>query len=519
MLAAAPGLSCGSANPPALRTRAEPAALAADPLPEHPRADPPRAAPPLAEKPATPQAVVAALDVASADAHADSEPADGVTEAYNQLALFDEALDARYPLYGVAFHALSQIFEKPDTSSFVIGLMRRGATLRASEPLKNVIKGHGCDGTWHELWTRGFVCKGRGFQLGRSPQTFTPSPAPALIHDTVPYLYAKNTAKVALQYFRLPSEREQADAQASFAAMQATLAAQSTSTVVSSEGAETDSESTQSNPLPPLVRMAMAPGFYVSVDGIERAGGREFVRTVRGGYVDAKALIEVTLPQVDGGVLTADQSLPIGLVYRDGAKLLDRDPVSGALTTSAALPRLARVALSGAADGAGNLQTPQGQWIASAKLRRAQPVGRPALVPKSARLIHVQLAEQTLVAYEGERAVYAALVSSGKQGFETPTGLFRVHAKHVSTTMDGLAGEEDEYSIEDVPWTLYFQGSYALHAAFWHERFGQTRSHGCINLSPDDARWLFQWATPSLPNGFHSVMATRESPGTYVFIE
>jgi hypothetical protein len=85
--------------------------------------------------------------------------------------------------------------------------------------------------------------------------------------------------------------------------------------------------------------------------------------------------------------------------------------------------------------------------------------------------------------------------------------------------MDGLAGEEDEYSIEDVPWTMYFQGSYALHAAFWHDRFGNTRSHGCVNLSPIDARWLFEWATPTLPSGFHATMSTKDNPGTYVLVE
>jgi lipoprotein-anchoring transpeptidase ErfK/SrfK len=156
----------------------------------------------------------------------------------------------------------------------------------------------------------------------------------------------------------------------------------------------------------------------------------------------------------------------------------------------------------------------------------------------------VRLAEQTLVAYEGTRPVFATLVSSGKAGFETPPGIFRIWSKHISTTMDGVApsasaaaaagatlgaaapaqaaqtpGGDEAYSIEDVPWTMYFQGSYALHAAFWHERFGQVRSHGCINLSPADARWLFRWSTPVLPADWHGVLATNDNPGTWVWIE
>jgi lipoprotein-anchoring transpeptidase ErfK/SrfK len=169
---------------------------------------------------------------------------------------------------------------------------------------------------------------------------------------------------------------------------------------------------------------------------------------------------------------------------------------------------------------------------------------RPALIPKRARMIHVRLAEQTLVAYEGDKPVFATLVSSGKPGFDTPPGIYRIWSKHISTTMDGVApsataaaaagatlgaehvaqhapdpGGDEAYSIEDVPWTMYFQGSYALHAAFWHERFGQVRSHGCVNLAPADARWLFRWSTPVLPADWHGVIATSDNPGTWVWIE
>jgi lipoprotein-anchoring transpeptidase ErfK/SrfK len=142
---------------------------------------------------------------------------------------------------------------------------------------------------------------------------------------------------------------------------------------------------------------------------------------------------------------------------------------------------------------------------------------RPAFVPSSARYIAVQLSSQTLVAYEGERPVYATLVSTGKAGFETPTGIYRIQHKHISATMDGEVGAES-YRIEDVPWTMYFSGSLALHAAFWHQGFGRVRSHGCVNLAPLDAHWLFDWATPTLPPGFHGVNTTRENPGTFVVI-
>jgi hypothetical protein len=84
--------------------------------------------------------------------------------------------------------------------------------------------------------------------------------------------------------------------------------------------------------------------------------------------------------------------------------------------------------------------------------------------------------------------------------------------------MDDLESEDAAYSIEDVPWTMYFSGNFALHAAFWHERFGRPRSHGCVNLTPTDARWLFQWSAPLLPQGWHGMFVQRRAPSVWVYI-
>ena len=88
----------------------------------------------------------------------------------------------------------------------------------------------------------------------------------------------------------------------------------------------------------------------------------------------------------------------------------------------------------------------------------------------------------------------------------------------MTATMDGDVAADGPYSIEDVPWIMYFQGSYALHGAFWHGNFGHNMSHGCVNLSPADARTLFMWSEPRLPDGWHGVFATDARPGTRVVI-
>jgi hypothetical protein len=444
----------------------------------------------------------------------------------------------------------------------VLGYLRRGARVRASV---GGAAASGCPRRFHELSTGGFVCDGQGFLLGTGPQRFEPSPPPPALHDALPYRYAK-TSTATLQYWRIPTASEERDALARLSASPelATLAARTPN-------------ATAALALPDYLRMAMEPGFYVSVDRDEAvmsdastmplvepgaepellAGRsddvRPFVRTVRGAYVPRAPLQEVTPPPGIGVVLGDELELPLGFVNRATAKVWERDPLGGEPRALDPLPRHAAVSLAAdaaASIGSDRVLTRSGLLVARSALRIATPVVRPALVPRRARLIHVRLSEQTLVAYEGERPVFATLVSSGKPGFETPTGVFRIYAKHVSTTMDGVApsnpllalqprgsdatpavgwapdgsaggdGAQDEaYSIEDVAWTMYFSGNYALHAAFWHDRFGSVRSHGCVNLPPADAHWLFRWVTPVLPAEWHGVQATRNDPGTWVFIE
>ncbi len=134
----------------------------------------------------------------------------------------------------------------------------------------------------------------------------------------------------------------------------------------------------------------------------------------------------------------------------------------------------------------------------------------------------MDISDQTLVAYEGDTPVFLTLISSGKEKeseeFKTPRGIFDIQSKHVSGTMDNLALDDTSYSIEDVPWTMYFSSNYALHGAFWHSMFGHQRSHGCVNMTPQDAKWVFDWSEPRLPLGWHGVVATGQRPGTFVKI-
>jgi hypothetical protein len=120
-----------------------------------------------------------------------------------------------------------------------------------------------------------------------------------------------------------------------------------------------------------------------------------------------------------------------------------------------------------------------------------------------------------LVAYEGERPVYATLVSTGKWEHATPTVISRVSSKLLTASMNNDRGKE-RYAVADVPWTMYYDNSYALHTSYWHDGFGGPRSHGCINLAPRDARVLYEWSSPDVPPGWIAVYGDEDNPGSMV---
>lgn len=107
----------------------------------------------------------------------------------------------------------------------------------------------------------------------------------------------------------------------------------------------------------------------------------------------------------------------------------------------------------------------------------------------------MNLSEQWLYAYEGGVLVYSAPVATGKDGFNTPAGTFRIGYKVELQTMRGSINGET-WEVPNVPHAMYFNGDVALHGTYWHNLFGTgiRISHGCVNLRLGDAAWLYQWA-------------------------
>ena len=158
------------------------------------------------------------------------------------------------------------------------------------------------------------------------------------------------------------------------------------------------------------------------------------------------------------------------------------------------------------------------EWIRGPDIRIARAAEPPPLTGPHERWFDIDLDSQTLVAYEGSTPVYATVITSGKRRTPTPTGIFRVWIKFAETDMNGQMGDEAAYSVATVPWTQFYARDFALHTAYWHDGFGSQRSHGCINLTPADARYLYFWSSPDVPPGWSMAHGVFERPGSMVRI-
>ena len=141
-------------------------------------------------------------------------------------------------------------------------------------------------------------------------------------------------------------------------------------------------------------------------------------------------------------------------------------------------------------------------------------------VPEEEKWIRVDLGEQLLFAYEGKTPVRAFVISSGLPRTPTVTGEFRIRMKVRSQTMSGGSEEfGNAYSLPNVQWVQYFHQDYGFHGTYWHNNFGNPMSHGCVNMTNTDARWLFDWAGPTWEDD-NAIWQrpSEDDPGTFVVV-
>ncbi len=152
----------------------------------------------------------------------------------------------------------------------------------------------------------------------------------------------------------------------------------------------------------------------------------------------------------------------------------------------------------------------------------------PDIDPAEKKVV-VDLTYQTLSCFEGTNEVFFCRISSGakydpltgaiSEERATPVGDLNTHWKIISLNMSG-GGSAAGYSTPAVPWDTVISGEgIAIHGAFWHNDFGERRSHGCINVKPDDAKWIFRWTTPYISLAQNEQRMTWPDHGTVVTVK
>ncbi len=261
---------------------------------------------------------------------------------------------------------------------------------------------------------------------------------------------------------------------------------------------------------------SLGRGFGVVVRALTEVEGVPLAR-LRAGWVELEALAPARPSRFRGEHLAGAEDLEtLGWADpRRGALRFERPggPRSGRLR--------ARQVLRFTEQRGRWLRLREGDWVRRRDVvQPALPTSWPEGLGEMERWVLVDTRGQWLLAFEGRTPRFATLVSTGRAATPTPSGEHRIWVKLAADDMDDLERDDvvQNYAIEEVPWVQYFEGGNGFHAAFWHDRFGTPHSHGCVNLSPADARWLFGFTEPKLPEGWSAVLPARPEDATRAIV-
>jgi lipoprotein-anchoring transpeptidase ErfK/SrfK len=463
---------------------------------------------------------------------------------------------------------VAPIYLKPDRRAPKIGYLRAGATVvRGEKP----VAFDDCAGGYFRVLPAGYVCASDEVSADLKHPILRALTKRPDLGKPMPYPYAFVRA-IAPNYYRVPAKKEQLqyemklkehlrthkrlhrtwdaitvgandvplDAKGNAAAEPPKEPPpRSDNEIFGGNGDDSIPWFFQGGRQIPNISSFKVPDYAVITNRVARHAGialiasfmgedRRFSMTTDARLVPASKL-KPALGSTFHGVDTADTRwhLPIGFVRREGAEKYD---------VSARSPKKAGslefhvvVQLTGKSTKIGEtrlVEAEDGTWIKDEDLAIAvKPSELPSFAADTPKWIDVSILSQTMVLYEATKPVYVTAVSTGRDGlgdpkstFSTVRGTFRIREKHVTTTMDSHE-VDNKFELRDVPWVEYFEKGYAIHAAPWHDNYGNPRSHGCVNMSPIDARRVFMWTDPPLPADWHAVYGSEPTgEGTVVHV-
>jgi hypothetical protein len=392
---------------------------------------------------------------------------------------------------------LTPVLERPAQGASRIGYLHAGDRVsRAAEPYSR----EGCADGWFPVRPVGFVCASGGATTDLTHPTLAAMAIQPLLDQPLPYTYARAITETPLY------ERDGA----------------------------------HENTVREIGKLKRRAGMAVVGSWTAAALGNAPERLAlltNGKFVKASDL-EAAAPSTFHGVeLGEKQTLPLAFVVKHGVrdfKLDGEDAEQGR-----DLEVHTHLDLTGkfrTAHGEKFWALSNGRWVRHKDVTTvlARNVF-PELAVEGQKWLDVSVVTGTLVAYEGKRPFFATLVSIGRDSqpaaaqdvatADVPPpsaafglGTFEVRAKHITLVGADPFSLRESYQLYDVPWVFELSSGRVAYGAYWHDRFGVEHGAGGIELSPADAARLFQWITPSVPDGWHGVSTPHGEAKTLVVI-
>ena len=415
----------------------------------------------------------------------------GCDENQQDPALFSAARDlsiegvpvpaADGPALG-ALANITPIRSRPDSEAKLIGYLRAGGRVaRAAEPLTR----EGCPDGWYPVRPRGFVCAGTSATLNMTHPTMVAMSLQPKREAPLPYTFARVKRPASL----FERDPDRADG------------------------------------IKEILRVPAHSGLAVigSWSAFTIEGQRlRLGMTTQGQFIEAEAL-KVAEPSAFVGVeLSEKESLPVGFVVKQGVHVWSMAG-EGEPRQLKPLGYHARVPLTGRFRTVGGRQywlSDNDRWV---RHEDVTVVRRRNVYPEFAvegqKWVDVSIITGTAVLYEGKKAVFTTLVSVGrdrlgepKQSDSTAQGTFQIVGKHLTSADHDPTRFAEGVLLYDVPWVIELSSGQLMHASYSHDRFGIEHGPGNVQLSPSDAKRVWQWVEPNLPEGWHGVLDGSAKP-------
>lgn len=419
---------------------------------------------------------------------------------------------------------------EPTTKSEWVGFLWTGGSVRLKSD--KPIAGHGCQ-NFYAVEPRGYVCvDGERITLDKNdPVLRAIAPYRAKLDSPWPHEYGESIGLA--RFDDLPTPEYQAMKEPYLKRHLENVAAvrrgESIQALLGVDSTLPEAEAPLFPPLPRTIREGryrLKPRSTVAYSAAIRHGERPFLLAADFSWVPKDRVKPYPKVTFSGTKLDETTQLPLAFFRGRDRDQFRRGANGAPEATGQKFARLSWVSLSGDSfewEGERYLATRDGLYVKESEAVLPRPRGRTpwgatvgsadttGLAPKGrASWLEISIRGGWLIAYEGTRPVYATMMSPGRGGepvpdkptletASTPIGTYPINGKFATATMEA----PNEFIHSDVPWVMNFTGPYAIHGAYWHDEWGHLKSAGCVNVSPIDGKWLYDFTDPKVPEGWH----------------